>query len=1047
MSNDNFSVDSVSQNYIFDLAPFPMWIYDLETLHFLAVNQEAIRHYGFSEREFLNMTIKDIRPIEDVPKVEKAVKDVRVRKDRFKQSLYKHQTKDKRIIYVQIKGNLINFNNKRAEIITAIDLTDRYNQAKRVEKQRLYLEANGELNEILLKSDFWSNSLEECFKIVSKCLIVDRVFFYENNIDKKTTSHRFSWESKNATSKFNSAEKQNIPWAKFPLFTLPLYQGKPFEANISNLPNSPTKNRLKTQNVKSILVLPVEINNNFSGFIGIEDCTRERNWEENDFQLLKTLNSNLAHLIMKEQAQEKLISSEARFKSLVQNGADLIAIINPLGDFTYVAPTTIKVLGTPPEKFIGKNAFDFIHYQDAKALQEYLKKILTTKFISSKPYRFEDAQGNWRWIQTDFTNHLSDPAIKGIVANTRDVTERVEKQISKKLLISISKIINKPGSLTFCLSQALNQLVKLYKICICEVWLISEDDTRIDLIANSSKGDKFKGFIHSSKIINHFEKGIGLPGQVWKNQHTIIWDKLSQDNRFKRSKAADSFNLKTAIGVPIIFNEKILGCLVCLCQAEMIELLEQVKLLKEVGLQIGVLIKQKNTIEQYQNFLNISPDPHCIIGFDGLLKKYNKAFRKLLGYNTTELLNVPIFRFIHSEDRDLAETTFKDSIKGENTDAIQARFITKSGKVKWLVWNRSVYPESKIIMAVAKDITEEKEAQKQLKITYERLKTAHKIAKIGYWVRDFDSEISEWSEETYKIYGYTPDNFEPTMQNVTKTFHPEDRYLIESNPLSMLEPGKIESFEHRIITAQNEIKWVHQEIRLLVDNKNNPLRVEGTIQDITEKKEIEIQIKISNERFQLATQASNEMIWDIDHTTNTINRSKSYEKTFKYTTKDLFSKDNSWNQNIHPQDADIVWNSLHQILNNKKENYWYSEYRIYTEDGSLAFLVDRCYIVRNENGDPIRSVGAALDVTTSRKQIKKIKKQNKKLREIAWVQSHIVRAPLSSIMGLIDLIKQTDKNEKSFEEIIDMILTAAEELDKVIHDIVDRTEKLQSENN
>jgi PAS domain S-box-containing protein len=70
---------------IFDLTPFPMWIYDLETFRFLAVNKEAVRSYGYSEREFLNMTVKDIRPKEDIPMLEKAVKEAISRTELYKE--------------------------------------------------------------------------------------------------------------------------------------------------------------------------------------------------------------------------------------------------------------------------------------------------------------------------------------------------------------------------------------------------------------------------------------------------------------------------------------------------------------------------------------------------------------------------------------------------------------------------------------------------------------------------------------------------------------------------------------------------------------------------------------------------------------------------------------------------------------------------------------------------------------------------------------------------------------------------------------------------
>jgi PAS domain S-box-containing protein len=537
--------------------------------------------------------------------------------------------------------------------------------------------------------------------------------------------------------------------------------------------------------------------------------------------------------------------------------------------------------------------------------------------------------------------------------------------------------------------------------------------------------------------------GKGLAGAIWNVRKTYCWDNLLEDKEFLHSSGVELLNLNTALGIPIIYNKEFLGCLICFSQLKKNQLSDQIKLLSEIGLQMGPVIKQKIIEEQYRNFFNISPYPQCILGFDGYLKKFNNAFNKILGYERTELINKPFFHFLHQDDKAKYKKRFKASIQGANSKSFEARFLTKTGEVKWLIWNGTVIPEGKIIIAAAKDITEQKIAEKQLITAYERLRTAQKIAKLGYWRRNLDSDLSEWSEETYSIYGYTPANFVPTLENVTQTFHPDDRYLIEDAARDKLEPGKVKSFENRIITSSNEVKWVRQEIRLLANDKNIPYRIEGTIQDITVKKEYELQLTMSNERFKMAMQASNEMIWEIDHENKIIIRSKGYDKTIHYDTSEPFKKDNSWFKKVYPDDLEDVWKSLQNALQNKKETYWSKEYRMLNEDGSTAYFIDRCFIVRDEKGFPLRSVGCALDVTASKRHLERIKLQNKNLREIAWLQSHVIRAPLTRIMGLIYLVKEHNSGDKSIEEIFDMISDSADELDNVIHKIIYKTDTLK----
>lgn len=103
--------------------PHPMWVYDLETLAFLAINNAAISHYGYSRDEFLSMTIKDIRPAEDVPRLMGNVDQVSDGLD--KAGIWRHIKKDKRVIEVEITSHVLLFDKRRAEMVLAHDITER----------------------------------------------------------------------------------------------------------------------------------------------------------------------------------------------------------------------------------------------------------------------------------------------------------------------------------------------------------------------------------------------------------------------------------------------------------------------------------------------------------------------------------------------------------------------------------------------------------------------------------------------------------------------------------------------------------------------------------------------------------------------------------------------------------------------------------------------------------------------------------------------------------------------------------------------------------
>ena len=111
-----------SYRLLFESNPHPMWVYDLETLSFLAVNDAAMRHYGYARVEFLGMTIKEIRPPEDIPALLANVSKVT---DGLDTVSTRHRKKDGALIDVEIVSHTLTFAGRRAELVLALDVTER----------------------------------------------------------------------------------------------------------------------------------------------------------------------------------------------------------------------------------------------------------------------------------------------------------------------------------------------------------------------------------------------------------------------------------------------------------------------------------------------------------------------------------------------------------------------------------------------------------------------------------------------------------------------------------------------------------------------------------------------------------------------------------------------------------------------------------------------------------------------------------------------------------------------------------------------------------
>lgn len=109
--------------YLFENNPQPMWIYDVDTLSFLEVNNAAINHYGFSRKEFLSMTLFDVCPPDDIPEFVKSIALIKDKKDHL--SRRRHLTKSEEIIYVELTSTPILFENRNARHVLVNDVTKR----------------------------------------------------------------------------------------------------------------------------------------------------------------------------------------------------------------------------------------------------------------------------------------------------------------------------------------------------------------------------------------------------------------------------------------------------------------------------------------------------------------------------------------------------------------------------------------------------------------------------------------------------------------------------------------------------------------------------------------------------------------------------------------------------------------------------------------------------------------------------------------------------------------------------------------------------------
>ncbi|AYL95155.1 response regulator [Mucilaginibacter celer] len=120
---------------LFNFSPLPMWVMDIETMKFLDVNQATVSHYGFSYDEFSIMTLKDIRPPQEIPHLLEGLAKARINPTEIAKEVYIHKKKSGELFNVKIQVSPIEHKGRYANLVIATDITEQLKHVKAIEEQ------------------------------------------------------------------------------------------------------------------------------------------------------------------------------------------------------------------------------------------------------------------------------------------------------------------------------------------------------------------------------------------------------------------------------------------------------------------------------------------------------------------------------------------------------------------------------------------------------------------------------------------------------------------------------------------------------------------------------------------------------------------------------------------------------------------------------------------------------------------------------------------------------------------------------------------------
>jgi signal transduction histidine kinase/CheY-like chemotaxis protein len=169
------------------------------------------------------------------------------------------------------------------------------------------------LNELVGNQDLISG-ISKGLEYLGQATGVDRVYLFQNTFNEElnefVTSQRFEWNSGSVEPQIDNPDLQNVPFSAVEDFVRPLLDRKELNTLISALPEGFLKDTLMAQNIISIIVVPIYVDNEFWGFAGFDDCHREKVWSDAEINLLRSFSKSISSAIIRRRAEDDLIEAK-----------------------------------------------------------------------------------------------------------------------------------------------------------------------------------------------------------------------------------------------------------------------------------------------------------------------------------------------------------------------------------------------------------------------------------------------------------------------------------------------------------------------------------------------------------------------------------------------------------------------------------------------------------------------------------------------------------------------------------------------------------------
>jgi PAS domain S-box-containing protein len=341
-------------------------------------------------------------------------------------------------------------------------------------------------------------------------------------------------------------------------------------------------------------------------------------------------------------------------------------------------------------------------------------------------------------------------------------------------------------------------------------------------------------------------------------------------------------------------------------------------------------------------------------------------------------------RAFHPEDRDRVLAEYHAADLERRDYRIEYRIVNDDGEIRHareigeIQYGADGEPIAHV--GTVQDITDLKEIEEALRKSEASLANAQRIAGLGHWELDLVTGELTWSDEVFRLLRMPREEFDGTTQSFYSRVHPADREFVRRTTDAAIYKGQPFDIDHRIVLPDGKVLFVHEQAEVSYDPEGTPLRISGTVHDISDRKRAEEAMWRSESRLANAQRIAQLGNWDWDIDSNEVWWSEEVYRVFGVEPGDVEECYDSFLAAVHEEDRDRFEEIVGGGLRSRSD--YALDHRIVRPSGEVGYVHQQAEVVRDDDGKPIRMAGVVHDISASKRAEEDLRKSEARLAGI-----------------------------------------------------------------